>query len=87
MKLFENKIYSKEKGRFCFARQDLIELADKYGTPLYVFSEKELKNNVREILDKFREHHVNTSIHYAAKCESTVANMQILKGTRLCSME
>lgn len=79
MKMFENKIYSQEKGCFHFDGQNLTELAEKYGTPLYVFSERELKNNVKEILECFRACHENTSIHYAAKCESTVANLQIIK--------
>lgn len=79
MKLFENKIYSEKNGHFYFDGKDLTELAAQYGTPLYVFSERELKNNVREILEKFRRYHANTSVHYAAKCESTIANLQIIK--------
>ncbi len=79
MKLLENKIYSQENGRFHFDGKDLTELANQYGTPLYVFSERELKNNVREIQEKFRMYHVNTSVHYAAKCESTIANLQIIR--------
>lgn len=79
MKMFENKIYSQENGRLHFDGQDLTELAAKYGTPLYVFSERELKNNVREIINQFKGHHENTSIHYAAKCESTLAILQTIR--------
>jgi diaminopimelate decarboxylase len=86
MKMFENKIYSRKNGRFHFDGQDLTELADRYGTPLYVFSERELKKNVREIPEKFRAYHPKTSVHYAAKCESTVANLQIIRSTG-CNLE
>lgn len=79
MKMFENKIYSAKDGHFYFDGEDLAELADRYGTPLYVFSERELKNNVKEIYEKFRMYHANTSVHYAAKCESTIANLQIIR--------
>ncbi len=79
MKLLENEIYSQKNGHLHFDSKDLTELADQYGTPLYVFCEKELKNNVREIQEKFRMYHANTSVHYAAKCESTIANLQIIR--------
>ncbi len=57
---------------------DLVQLAEKYETPLYVFSERRLKENINEILSSFRKYHPNTSLHYAAKCESTIANLQII---------
>lgn len=79
MKLFENKIYHQEEGHFYFDGQDLTKLADQYGTPIYVFSERELKNNVQEIQEKFSIYHAKTSVHYAAKCESTVANLQVIR--------
>ncbi|MCG8485641.1 MAG: diaminopimelate decarboxylase [Clostridia bacterium] len=57
---------------------DLIDLAQQYGTPLYVYSEKRLKENVNEILSSFRAFHPKTSLHYAAKCDATLANLQII---------
>jgi diaminopimelate decarboxylase len=86
MKLHENKIYSQKNGHFYFDGKDLTELADEYGTPLYVFSEREIKNNVAEIQEKFRRYHAKTFIHYAAKCESTIANLQVIRSTG-CNLE
>lgn len=57
---------------------DLVELAKNYETPLYVFSERRLKENINEILSSFRKYHPKTSLHYAAKCDSTIANLQII---------
>lgn len=57
---------------------DLVALAKQYGTPLYVFSERRLKQNVQEILDSFCKYHPKTSLNYAAKCESTVANLEVI---------
>ncbi len=79
MKMLKNKIYNQEAGRFHFDGKDLTQLAAEHGTPLYVFSEKEIKNNVKEVIEKFRAYHKNTSIHYAAKCESTLAILQIIR--------
>jgi diaminopimelate decarboxylase len=86
MKLLENKIYSQRNGHFMFDGKDLMELADQYGTPLYVFAERELKNNIREIQEEFSKYHDKISVHYAAKCESTTANLQIIRSAG-CNLE
>lgn len=69
----------RENGHLHMDGVDVVQLAETYGTPVYIFSEKRLKENVREILDGFREFHPNTSLHYAAKCESTLANLEIIR--------
>lgn len=79
MKIFDNKIYGERDGCFCFDGQNLAELAETYGTPLYIFSERELKKNVQEINEQFRRFREKVSIHYAAKCESTVAILQTIR--------
>lgn len=66
-------------GHLFFDGKDLVEIAKNYGTPVYVFSERRLKENVREILDAFRHYHPNTTLHYASKCEATIANLQIIR--------
>jgi diaminopimelate decarboxylase len=58
---------------------DISELAAEYGTPLYVFSEKRLHANVQEILSGFRQVFPKTSLHYAAKCESTLAHLEVIR--------
>lgn len=57
---------------------NLVKLAEEYGTPLYVFSEKRLRQNVREILDTFRRFHPKTNLHYASKAETTLGVLQVI---------
>jgi len=79
MNVAENEIYGEESGRFYFDGKNITELADRYGIPLYVFSERELRKNVAKVMAQFRAYHANISIHYAARYESTVANLQIIR--------
>jgi diaminopimelate decarboxylase len=79
MAFLGNGILSNEQGHLSMDGVDLTTIADKYGTPLYVFSEKRFKQNVHEILTAFRSRHANSSLHYAAKTESTLANLQIVR--------
>lgn len=78
MQVFEMNVLKSKNGRLHMDDVDLVELAQRFGTPLYVFSERRLKQNVREILGGFRTFHPKTSLHYAAKCESTIANLQAI---------
>lgn len=72
------KFLNSKEGHLHMEGKDLVDLAKKYGTPLYVYSEKRLKENVKEILSAFRTFHPKTSLHYAAKCDATLANLQII---------
>ncbi len=58
---------------------DLVSLAREYGTPLYVGSEKRIEENVNEVISSFRKYHQNTTVHYAAKAETSIATLQIVK--------
>ncbi|MCX6801812.1 MAG: diaminopimelate decarboxylase [Candidatus Diapherotrites archaeon] len=51
-----------------------VELAELYGTPLYVYEEEEIKRNFRKIKESIKYSH--TRIHYAMFCNN---NRQILK--------
>jgi len=77
-KVFEQNVLSSKSGHLHLDGVDLVGLAKEYGTPLYVFSERRLKENVQEILSAFRNYHPKTSLHYASKCESTIANLQVI---------
>lgn len=79
MNIFENKIFKVEKEHLYFDGRDLTKLAEEYGSPLYIFSERELRKNVNEVIVAFRTFYDKTSIHYAAQCESTLANLQVIR--------
>ena len=43
-------------GKLCFAGQAVSDLAEKYGTPLYLMDEARLRSNCRMYINAFREH-------------------------------
>jgi len=43
------------KGHLCFAGQDTVELAEKYGAPLYLYDEERLRFNIRKYKNALRE--------------------------------
>lgn len=56
-----------------------LELAKKYGTPLYVTSEKKIRENYRLLKDMFCEKYVKTKILYSAKANTNLSILKILK--------
>ena len=54
-------------GNFRFHGVDTVNLAKKYGTPLYVMSEDFIKERCKEIRDDFLNKHSNTKAVYASK--------------------
>ena len=60
-----------EKGHLCFAGQDTSELAEKYGTPLYLMDEERVRKNCRIYLDAFSKYFPSGSMPlYASKANS-----------------
>ena len=44
-----------------------VALAEKYGTPLYVFSENEMRGRLRELKECFIDRYPGTRVAYASK--------------------
>ncbi len=55
-----------------------LELADTYGTPLYVYSEDQIKRNLNEIRTSFLQKYPNTHAAYACKAFCTIYMCQLL---------
>ena len=53
-----------KNNRFYFDGVDTVELAKKYGTPLYVYSKTDLVQRMRDCKEDFTEKHENTRIHH-----------------------
>ncbi|GAB1475824.1 diaminopimelate decarboxylase [Bacillota bacterium] len=53
------------------------DLADKYGTPLYVMSEKAIVERIDQLKDSFLNKYANTRVAYAAKAFCTVAMLKL----------
>lgn len=58
---------------------DSIDLANKYGTPLYVYDVSIIRENCRSFVDTFKDLGVNAQVAYASKAFSTTAMLQVIK--------
>lgn len=60
-----------------------VELANKYGTSLYVFDEELIRNNCRDYYNNFKVKELGNKVAYAGKAFLTVAMCQIIKEEEL----
>ncbi|MFB4166376.1 diaminopimelate decarboxylase [Virgibacillus sp. JSM 102003] len=58
---------------------DSIDLANKYGTPLYVYDVSIIRENCRSFVDTFKDLGVNAQVAYASKAFSSTAMLQVIK--------
>lgn len=65
--------------KFIFAGCDTVELAKKYGTPLYLMSEDYIVDRCSEIREDFLEKYDNTMAVYASKAFLTKEMARIIK--------
>jgi diaminopimelate decarboxylase len=56
-----------------------VELAKKYDTPLYVISEKRVRENYNLLCKALTSNYPKVSIHYAAKANSNLSVLKILE--------
>lgn len=77
-----NKIYTKVTDELDFYNgNDPIELAEKYGTPLYVYNEKILREKCRDLKNMVT--YPKFVVDYSAKANSNIAFLQIVKSEGL----
>lgn len=61
-----------------------VELAEKYGTPLYVLSETDIVSRFRELREGFTQKYENTRVAYAAKAFGTMAMFRLCQREGIC---
>lgn len=61
-----------------------VELAQQYGTPLYVVSETDILEKCQEFKDCFLNKYENTRVAYASKAFSTLAMCRIIEREGFC---
>lgn len=61
-----------------------VELAEKYGTPLYVYSERDLNSRFEELAEAFTSKYENTRVAYASKAFCTAAMYKICQAQDAC---
>ncbi|GIO22578.1 diaminopimelate decarboxylase [Oceanobacillus sp. J11TS1] len=72
------------KGHLEIGGVDTVELAEKYGTPLYVYDVEMIRNHARAFVQAFREAGIRGKVAYASKAFSSVAMLQVAKQEGLC---
>ncbi|MBS3679671.1 diaminopimelate decarboxylase [Ornithinibacillus massiliensis] len=58
---------------------DTVELANKYGTPLYVYDVAVIRERCRSFVDTFKQLGVRAQVAYASKAFSSIAILQVIK--------
>lgn len=80
----EDRRFSVKDGHLVFDGADLVEVAKEYPTPVYIYSEKEILRNLKEISDAFNTKHNNTKLFFASKACSVMKIMDIVKNAGYC---
>ncbi|HXZ23247.1 MAG TPA: diaminopimelate decarboxylase [Methanomassiliicoccales archaeon] len=73
MRKFEN-----DSGKMVIGGVRATEIAERYGTPVYVTEEKAVRENYRRIRDAFKPH-MPVRVHFACKANSSLAILRILQ--------
>lgn len=75
--------YESNNGVMMFGGMPVTEIAEEYGTPVYVTDEQRLRENYRNIYGAFSRF-MNTRIHYACKANTNLAILRILESEGSC---
>ncbi|WP_255437658.1 diaminopimelate decarboxylase [Thalassobacillus sp. CUG 92003] len=68
-----------ENGHLMIGGVDALELADLYGTPLYVYDVERIRANARAFVETFKSFGVKAQVAYASKAFSSIAMLQVAK--------
>lgn len=72
-----------DKGHLMVNGIDTLDLAEKYGTPLFVYDVQRIRDNARAFVETFKKHNVKAQVAYASKAFSAVAMIQVAKQENL----
>lgn len=72
-----------EKGHLSIGGVDTTYLANKYGTPLFVYDVNKIRDNARAFVDTFKALGVKAQVAYASKAFSSIAMLQVAKQEKL----
>jgi diaminopimelate decarboxylase len=78
------KDFESRDGMMMIGGVSAAEIADEFGTPVYVTEEEAIRKNYRRVCNAFAAH-MDTRIHYACKANSSLAILRILEseGSRI----
>lgn len=67
-----------EDGSLEIANHNLVDIAEEYGTPLYIMDEEEIRENCRAYREAFNKWYPNSQTLYASKAFLSVAMARII---------
>jgi diaminopimelate decarboxylase len=79
MPLFPVTAEINKKGHLVIGGCDAVELAERHGTPLYVYDEASIRRRCHEFKEEFTSRYADTNVVYASKAFSSVALAGLLK--------
>jgi len=71
---FENR-----DGEFLIERASCTQLAEQYGTPLYVYSKTKIHHNINKLRETLQKHYPKTRILYACKANTNLSILRVLR--------
>lgn len=82
--MLTNSFSVNEKGNLTIGNLDTVELAEQFGTPLYVFNEDAIRKNCKDFKQAFAEYYDgNAKVLYASKAFSCKEMYRIVKSEGL----
>lgn len=72
-----------DKGHLTIGGVDTVYLANKYGTPLFVYDVAKIRQNARAFVNTFESLGVKAQVAYASKAFSSIAMLQVAKQENL----
>lgn len=79
----QHSFQANEQGHLEIGGLDTVDLAKKYGTPLYVYDVSVIRKNCRDFVDTFKSLGVKAQVAYASKAFSTVAMLQVINEEKM----
>ncbi len=71
--------FTAPRNRLIWYNRDIVELAEKYGTPLILYSKQKILSNFSKIKNSFKQLTDNYSINYAMKANSNPSILSLLR--------
>jgi diaminopimelate decarboxylase len=72
-RVWPESAHRSESGELQIGGQGVIQLASQYGTPLFLFDEKDIRERAREFVDAYLADNEHGMVYYAAKAFLSVA--------------
>ncbi|MFO8110021.1 MAG: diaminopimelate decarboxylase [Thermoplasmata archaeon] len=79
-----SSIYKNKSGEMYIEDVSSMELAERFGTPLYVYSEGRIRDNYRRLYDAISSNYERTKIHFSAKSNTNLSVLRILCSEGAC---